>query len=47
MEDLKEDLDKLKKDIRNFVNKYDVTDINISIDKLYKDSMVTLRIDRR
>lgn len=43
---MEEEIEKLKEEIKEFVNKYDINDFRVDIFKLYKEKIVNIKVDK-
>ena len=43
---MEEEFKKLKEEIQEFVNKYDINEFKVDIFKLYKEKIVNIRVDK-
>ena len=43
---MEEEFKKIKEEIKEFVNKYDINEFKVDIFKLYKGKIVTIKVDR-
>lgn len=43
---MEEEFKKLKEEIQEFVNKYDINEFKVDIFKLYKEKIINIRVDK-
>ena len=43
---MEEEIEKLKEEIKEFVNKYDINDFRVDIFKLYKEKIINIKVDK-
>ena len=43
---MEEEFKKLKEEIQEFVNKYDINEFKVDIFKLYKEKIVNIKVDK-
>ena len=43
---MEEEIEKLKEEIKGFVNKYDINDFRVDIFKLYKEKIINIKVDK-
>jgi len=43
---MEEEFKKIKEEIKDFVNKYDISEFRVDIFKLYKEKIINIRVDK-
>ncbi len=43
---MEEEFKKIKEEIKDFVNKYDINEFKVDIFKLYKEKIVNIKVDK-
>lgn len=43
---MEEEFKKIKEEIKDFVNKYDINEFKVDIFKLYKEKIINIKVDK-
>lgn len=43
---MEEEFKKIKEEIQEFINKYDINEFKVDIFKLYKEKIINIRVDK-